>query len=149
MSSELTNVNALLEEARLAAKMPPPAERLRLRTAAGLSRTQVAKAVGVGRQTVANWETGASDPTPPARLEYLRLLDGLAALHPAAQDAGPAAAEPADEIPAALATTPPPPLRRRCRRRVRQPRRPVPPRTGSRPHGASGPRPAPTATRPR
>ena len=108
MSSELTNVNALLEEARLAAKMPPPAERMRLRTAAGLSRTQVAKAVGVGRQTVANWETGASDPTPPARLEYLRLLDGLAALHPAAQDADePPAADPADEIPAALAATPP------------------------------------------
>ena len=108
MSSELTNVNALLEEARLAAKMPPPAERLRLRTAAGLSRTQVAKAVGVGRQTVANWETGASDPTPPARLEYLRLLDGLSALHPATEHVGPAAAEPAAEIPAALATTPTP-----------------------------------------
>ena len=104
MSSELDPVQTLLEEARLAAKTPPPAERLRLRTAAGLSRQQVATAVGVGRQTVANWESGVSDPTPPARLTYLRLLEGLAALHPAPEDTN----EPADEIPAALAATPPP-----------------------------------------
>ena len=81
--------------------MPPPAERLRLRTAAGLSRQQVATAVGVGRQSVANWETGVSDPTPPARVTYLRLLEGLAALHPAAEDVD----EPAAELPAALAVT--------------------------------------------
>lgn len=109
MSSELDPVEALLEEARLAAKMPPPAERMRLRTAAGLSRQQVATAVGVGRQTVANWESGASDPTPPARLTYLRLLEGLAALHPAPEAADESAAtEPADEVPAAPAVTPTP-----------------------------------------
>ncbi|MEU0002542.1 helix-turn-helix domain-containing protein [Streptomyces microflavus] len=75
-------VEALLEEARLAADMPPPEERLRLREAAGFSRANIAATVGVGRQTIANWESGATDPTPPARLPYLRLLKGLAAIYP-------------------------------------------------------------------
>ncbi|MFJ9188552.1 helix-turn-helix domain-containing protein [Streptomyces anulatus] len=84
--SEGISVESLLEEARLAKQMPPPQERLRLREAAGLTRDQVAAAVGVARGTVQNWEKGASTPTPPARLEYLRLLEGLAQLHPAPVD---------------------------------------------------------------
>ncbi|MER7988141.1 helix-turn-helix domain-containing protein [Streptomyces noursei] len=80
---QLDSVEALLEEARLMARMPEPAERLRLREAAGLSRAQVATAVGVGRQTIANWESGETDPQPPGRVKYLRLLEGLAQIHPA------------------------------------------------------------------
>jgi len=80
---QIDSVEALLEEARLTARMPEPTERLRLRQAAGLSRTQVAAAVGVGRQTVANWEDGTTDPQPPGRFKYLRLLEGLAQIHPA------------------------------------------------------------------
>ncbi|MFJ8769782.1 helix-turn-helix domain-containing protein [Streptomyces clavifer] len=93
MSGE-NSVEALLEEARLTASVPAPAERQRLREAASLSRAQVAAAVGVGRTTVANWETGVSDPTPPGRLPYLRLLKGLAEIYPAtpAAAAAPAAA---------------------------------------------------------
>ncbi|WP_421110306.1 helix-turn-helix domain-containing protein [Streptomyces sp. NEAU-S77] len=88
---QLDSVEALLEEARLAARMPEPAERLRLRQTAGLSRAQVAAAVGVGRQTVANWEDGTTDPQPPGRFKYLRLLEGLAQIHPAPAPAqGPA-----------------------------------------------------------
>ncbi|MGR3935301.1 helix-turn-helix transcriptional regulator [Streptomyces sp. BRA346] len=84
MSDEqIDSVEALLEEARLTARMPKPAERLRLRQAAGLSRAQVAAAVGVGRQTVTNWEDGTTDPQPPGRFKYLRLLEGLAQIHPA------------------------------------------------------------------
>ncbi|MGG2463825.1 helix-turn-helix transcriptional regulator [Streptomyces sp. RGM 3693] len=79
---QLDDVEALLEEARLMAWMPAPAERLRLREAAGLSRAQVAAAVGVGRQTVANWESGETDPQPPGRGKYLKLLKGLAEIHP-------------------------------------------------------------------
>ncbi|MGY0055096.1 helix-turn-helix domain-containing protein [Streptomyces sp. LZ34] len=92
MSGEqFDSVEALLEEARLTARMPEPTERLRLRQAAGLSRAQVAAAVGVGRQTVANWEDGTTDPQPPGRFKYLRLLEGLAQIHPAAAPAqGPA-----------------------------------------------------------
>ncbi|MFE3771236.1 helix-turn-helix domain-containing protein [Streptomyces sp. NPDC059122] len=80
---QLDSVEALLEEARLMAWMPSPVERLRLREAAGLSRAQVAAAVGVGRQTVANWESGETDPQPPGRGKYLKLLKGLAEIHPA------------------------------------------------------------------
>ncbi|GGS80312.1 helix-turn-helix transcriptional regulator [Streptomyces badius] len=89
------SVESLLEEARLAKAMPPPEERLRLREAAGLTRAQVATAVGVARGTVLAWESGKSDPTPPGRLRYLRLLEGLAELHPAPVD-------PADNPVAAL-----------------------------------------------
>ncbi|MET8661379.1 helix-turn-helix transcriptional regulator [Streptomyces griseus] len=93
--SDPVSVESLLEEARLAKAMPPPEERLRLREAAGLTRAQVATAVGVARGTVLAWETGKSDPTPPGRLRYLRLLEGLAELHPAPAD-------PADNPVAAL-----------------------------------------------
>ncbi|MFG2508598.1 helix-turn-helix domain-containing protein [Streptomyces rubiginosohelvolus] len=79
---EENSVEALLEEARLAAEMPPPAERFRLRESAGFSRAHIAATVGVGRSTIANWETGVSDPTPPARLPYLRILKGLAEIYP-------------------------------------------------------------------
>ncbi|MEU4924592.1 helix-turn-helix transcriptional regulator [Streptomyces parvus] len=80
------SVESLLEEARLAKAMPPPEERLRLREAAGLTRAQVATAVGVARGTILAWENGTSTPTPPGRLPYLRLLEGLAELHPAPVD---------------------------------------------------------------
>ncbi|MGQ4733357.1 helix-turn-helix transcriptional regulator [Streptomyces sp. Ju416(a)] len=101
--TEKMSVESLLEEARLAKAMPPPEERLRLREAAGLTRAQVATAVGVARGTVLAWESGKSDPTPPGRLPYLRLLEGLAELHPAPAAPAPAAAEtPAVAVPAAL-----------------------------------------------
>lgn len=89
MNSELEEdrVAALLAEVKLAAAFDDPAERVRLRKAAGLSLEQVAKAVGVGRQTVANWEAGGL-PSSPSRGRYLRLLEGLAQIHPVAEDQG-------------------------------------------------------------
>lgn len=83
MTSELEGdgVAALLAEAKLAAAFDDPAERVRLRKAAGLSLEQIARAVGVGRQTVANWEAGGM-PSSPSRGKYLRLLEGLAQIHP-------------------------------------------------------------------
>ncbi|WP_327436625.1 MULTISPECIES: helix-turn-helix transcriptional regulator [unclassified Streptomyces] len=97
--SEENSVEALLEEARLNASIPPPAERQRLREAASLSRAQVAAAVGVGRTTVANWETGHSDPTPPGRLPYLKLLKGLAEIYPPGSTPTAAPAPTADPAP--------------------------------------------------
>ncbi|MGW1819183.1 helix-turn-helix domain-containing protein [Streptomyces sp. NPDC002125] len=103
--SQENSVEALLEEARLNAAIPSPAERQRLREAASLSRAQVAAAVGVGRTTVANWETGHSDPTPPGRLPYLKLLKGLAEIYPAPATE-PAPEPTADPVPEAVPVPP-------------------------------------------
>ncbi|WP_330335576.1 helix-turn-helix domain-containing protein (plasmid) [Streptomyces sp. NBC_00536] len=75
-------VDALLEEAAAQDALPHPDERKRLREAAGLSQDQIAKALSVRRETVTSWETGRTDPRPPKRAAYTRLLDGLATLHP-------------------------------------------------------------------
>jgi transcriptional regulator with XRE-family HTH domain len=63
--------------------LPPPAERVRLRKAHGLSQEQVAAALGVRRPTVVSWESGRTEPRPPQREAYARLLDKLAELYPA------------------------------------------------------------------
>ncbi|MER5891982.1 helix-turn-helix transcriptional regulator [Streptomyces sp. NPDC001876] len=93
-------VDALLE--RVAQDpLPEPAERKRLREAAGLSQTQIAKVLDARREAVGNWESGKTDPRPPKRAAYARLLEGLAARFPApptpAPEAvtGPAVAPPA------------------------------------------------------
>jgi transcriptional regulator with XRE-family HTH domain len=79
--SELFNaVDALL---RQAAPLPEPAERERLRTAGGLSRADVARALGVSTTTVTGWETGRSAPAKERRAAYARLLEGLAQQYPA------------------------------------------------------------------
>ncbi|WP_327209302.1 helix-turn-helix domain-containing protein [[Kitasatospora] papulosa] len=105
--TEKLSVEALLEEARLNASIPPPAERQRLREAAKLSRAQVAETCDVGRSTVANWETGHSEPAPPARLPYLRLLKGLAEIYPPDSTPGPTA-DPAPQPAPATAPAPVP-----------------------------------------
>ncbi|MEU0119311.1 helix-turn-helix domain-containing protein [Streptomyces bobili] len=79
-------VDALLEQVAQD-PLPPPAERKRLREAAGLSQGQVAKALDARRESVGNWETGRSEPRPPKRAAYARLLDGLAARFPAEPNA--------------------------------------------------------------
>ncbi|MDT0310262.1 helix-turn-helix domain-containing protein [Streptomyces sp. DSM 44917] len=73
-------VDALLEQA---APLPEPGERERLRTAAGLARAAVGRALGVSSGTVAGWETGRSEPSGERRAAYARLLQGLAARFPA------------------------------------------------------------------
>ncbi|WP_434098010.1 telomere-associated protein Tap [Streptomyces sparsogenes] len=74
-------VDALLEQ--VADPLPPPAERKRLREAAGLSQEQIATALQTRRESVGNWETGRAEPRPPKRAAYARLLEGLAARFPA------------------------------------------------------------------
>ncbi|PJE97234.1 DNA-binding protein [Streptomyces carminius] len=84
MSGDLGGVEALLAEARLAAKFADPKERQRLRRAANLSLADVASAIEVkSRQTVVNLETRSPLPSSSARMKYLRLLEGLAQIHPA------------------------------------------------------------------
>ncbi|MCW1100019.1 MULTISPECIES: telomere-associated protein Tap [Streptomyces] len=68
--------------------LPPPAERRRLRQAHALTLDEVASALGVRRATVGGWESGKSEPRPPEREAYARLLKQLAALYPAPQSSG-------------------------------------------------------------
>ncbi|MET7305358.1 helix-turn-helix domain-containing protein, partial [Embleya sp. NPDC005575] len=74
-------VDALLAQAQ--GDLPPPAERTRLRKAAGFTQQQVADALGVTRVTVVGWEAGRTEPRPPQRPAYARLLEGLAERYPA------------------------------------------------------------------
>ncbi|MDF3300245.1 telomere-associated protein Tap [Streptomyces tropicalis] len=98
-----TAVDALLEQA--AAPLPTPAERKRLREAASLSQEQIAQALDVRRETVTGWESGRTEPRPPKRAAYVRLLEGLAERFP---DPG-SPAGPGSQLPAAPAPHPLPP----------------------------------------
>ncbi|MGW2403691.1 telomere-associated protein Tap [Streptomyces sp. NPDC001739] len=148
------SVDALLAQAGAPDALPEPAERKRLREAAGLSQDQVATALSVRRETITSWEAGRTEPRQPKRAAYLRLLEGLAErfpggagavdpLGPAAAAPGPApvpapappAARPAASAPAAPAPAPAAPA-------PRPTRPPRPTRTAARPaHPARTPRP--------
>lgn len=69
----------LLEE--LEAELPPPAERRRIREAAGLSQRRLSLALGVCERNVCNWEKekadGGNNPTRDNRLRYRLMLDQL------------------------------------------------------------------------
>ncbi|MGW0608675.1 telomere-associated protein Tap [Streptomyces sp. NPDC002640] len=65
------------------AALPPPTERKRLRAAHGLTIDEVATALKVRRATVSGWENGKTEPRPPERDAYARLLNKLAELYPA------------------------------------------------------------------
>ncbi|MFI8326332.1 telomere-associated protein Tap [Streptomyces sp. NPDC085529] len=93
-------VDALLEQVAQD-DLPSPAERKRLREAAGLSQAQIAKALDARREAVGNWETGKTEPRPPKRAAYARLLEGLAARFPAPDSAAPTLA-PAPTVPEAF-----------------------------------------------
>ncbi|WP_441248356.1 telomere-associated protein Tap [Kitasatospora sp. McL0602] len=82
MSKGIDPVEALLAQVD-EEELPLPVERQRLRKAARLTRPQVADAVGVREETIWTWETGRSDPRPPQRAIYARLLRGLAERFPA------------------------------------------------------------------
>lgn len=81
--------------------LPPPAERRRLRQAHGLTLDEVAAALQVRRATVSGWEAGKTEPRPPERDAYARMLKQLAQLYPA----DPNAAAPATDtaVPETLA----------------------------------------------
>jgi len=74
-------VDALLEDA--GPQLPEPAERARLREAAGITQARLAQVLQSTTQTVKNWESGRSEPRPPRLQAYQRLLDGWAARYPA------------------------------------------------------------------
>ncbi|MFJ8158800.1 telomere-associated protein Tap [Streptomyces sp. NPDC094468] len=65
-----------------------PAERKRLRQAHALTLDEVAAALKVRRATVGAWESGKTEPRPPEREAYARLLEQLATLYPAQESTG-------------------------------------------------------------
>ncbi|WP_432061779.1 telomere-associated protein Tap [Streptomyces sp. S1] len=87
------------------ATLPSPEERKRLRRAHGLTVEEVADALKVRRATVTSWESGRTEPRPPERDAYARLLGGLAKLYPALADPGDGNAT-AHEAPAETAPAP-------------------------------------------
>ncbi|MEU9271981.1 helix-turn-helix domain-containing protein [Streptomyces sp. NPDC048251] len=86
------SVDALLNEEP---HLPPPAERARLREAAGITQARLATALKTTTQSVKNWENGRSEPKSPRLDAYQRLLDGWAAKYPAHGVAAAAATAPA------------------------------------------------------
>ena len=83
MASEeelFASVDALLNEEP---HLPPPAERARLREAAGITQARLATALKTTTQSVKNWENGRSVPKTPRLDAYQRLLNGWAAKYPA------------------------------------------------------------------
>ncbi|MGW2892457.1 telomere-associated protein Tap [Streptomyces griseoruber] len=81
--------------------LPPPAERRRLRQAHALTLDEVASALDVRRATIGAWESGRSEPRPPQRDAYARLLTQLARLYPV-DTAAPAAPQPDSPAPEAV-----------------------------------------------
>ncbi|MFD6184875.1 telomere-associated protein Tap [Streptomyces goshikiensis] len=72
-------------------EMPPPAERARLRETAGVTQARLAQALQTTTQSVKNWESGRSEPRPPRRQAYQRLLDGWIAQYGTQPQTAPAA----------------------------------------------------------
>ncbi|GHI10329.1 transcriptional regulator [Streptomyces cellostaticus] len=98
------SVDALLEEEP---QLPSPAERARLREAAGITQARLAQALKSTTQTVKNWENGRSEPKPPRLEAYQRLLKGWAAKYPALGAPAVAPASPPSPQPAAQTLTGP------------------------------------------
>ncbi|KIE24715.1 transcriptional regulator [Streptomyces sp. MUSC 125] len=146
MASEeelFANIDALLEEEP---QLPPPAERARLREAAGITQARLAQALKSTTQTVKNWENGRSEPKPPRLEAYQRLLKGWAAKYPVngAPTAAPApAVAPQPEAPGAF-TGPTAPEQAETAAPVQDPAAPAPP---ERPARAAA-RPAASSRRP-
>lgn len=84
--ADMTKIHALLEpQAPRVDTLPPPAERVRLRTAQGLSQAQVADALDVTRGAVSGWEKGRYEPRGEVRAQYAELLRLIAERHPASE----------------------------------------------------------------
>ena len=72
----MTAGDQVLDRLTLQAMVPPADERRRIREAANATRRDVAEAMAVSQQTVANWEAGVG-PGPQHRDAYVHLLAEL------------------------------------------------------------------------
>ncbi|MEC4020505.1 helix-turn-helix transcriptional regulator [Streptomyces sp. H27-D2] len=76
--SDFDAIDSLLASVGPQAALPEPGVRRGLRERAGLSKAQLARALGVSPSTVSAWE-GGRDPAGEIRARYAYLLDGLSA----------------------------------------------------------------------
>ncbi|OIJ87028.1 telomere-associated protein Tap [Streptomyces monashensis] len=76
-------VDSLLAAVDDGTVLPAPAERTRLREAAGLTEAAVAQALGVRVPSIQAWEAGRAEPKGDRLEAYRRLLDGLSRRYPA------------------------------------------------------------------
>lgn len=74
---EFDEIDALLASVTPQVELPPPDIRSELRERARLSKTRVARALGVSPSTLTAWESGR-DPAGEGRTRYAYFLDGLA-----------------------------------------------------------------------
>ncbi|MFE6760303.1 telomere-associated protein Tap [Streptomyces sp. NPDC057684] len=87
----LAAVDSLLAAVDDGTVLPAPAERVRLREAAGLTEAAVAQALGVRVPSIQAWEAGRAEPKGERLEAYRRLLEGLAHRYPAPLSKGPVA----------------------------------------------------------
>ena len=73
-NGDVDGTETLRAELRARRELPPPAMRKAIREAAGVTRTKVARSVGVTRQAVALWESGRRTPSGRYLEAYLRVL---------------------------------------------------------------------------
>ncbi|MFD9466177.1 telomere-associated protein Tap [Streptomyces sp. NPDC060027] len=102
-----TAIDSLLAAVDDGTVLPVPAERVRLREAAGLTPAAVAQALGVRVPSITAWEAGRAEPRGERLEAYRRLLEGLAHRYPAPATppgGGDVARQPAPRSPA---STPP------------------------------------------
>jgi DNA-binding transcriptional regulator YiaG len=77
LETVISSVDDLLAHHHLRRKLPPAAERQRIRQAAGISLRELAAALGVSHMAVVRWEAGARPADPAHVASYGRLLNEL------------------------------------------------------------------------
>ncbi|KOV65457.1 telomere-associated protein Tap [Streptomyces sp. MMG1121] len=102
-------VDSLLAAVDGGTVLPAPAERTRLREAAGLTEAAVAQALGVRVPSIQAWEAGRAEPKGDRLEAYRRLLDGLSQRYPATAPNTPAPATPLQQLAQTPPSTPTPP----------------------------------------
>jgi DNA-binding XRE family transcriptional regulator len=77
MMVNVTDIEALVERARLREQLPPPRVRRAIREARGVTQAEAAAALSVSRQTLIHWERGERGPRSASAERYALLLQSL------------------------------------------------------------------------
>jgi DNA-binding transcriptional regulator YiaG len=71
-------LDSAVSRAQAKRRLPAPAERQMIRERSGITQADVAAALGVTREAVAQWERGARTPNRALICAYVTILDRLA-----------------------------------------------------------------------